>query len=160
MKFIPAATLLFALFCFSCKKSNTTTTTTGQTSVTANIDSIKGYYHGTTTGDSIYYYSDSAGIVQYAVRSFSNIDTLIVTSADTTSISVASKYYSVTFPYLYYYTGSDSVTVLIYQAHGDGGNITKSVVLVDSANNVNHININYSGGHNKRFTSTFALYKR
>ena len=160
MKFIPAAALLFVIFCFSCKKSSTTTTTTTQTSVAANIDSIKGYYYGTTTGDSVYYYTDTAGTVQYAIHSFSNPDSLVVTSADTTSITVASKYYSITFPYVYYYTGSDSVTFLVYNAQGQGGNITTSAVLVDTANNINHINVNISTGQHKRFTSTFALYKR
>ena len=158
MKFIPAV-LLIALFCFACKKSSTSSTTTFIPAAEY-IDSITGYYSGTTTGDSIYYYTDTAGKVQYAIRSFSIADSLVVTSADTTSITVASRYFSVTFPYVYYYTGSDSVTVLLYQSTGTAGNITSSAVLVDTANNINHINLNVSAGQNKRFTSTFALYKR
>ena len=160
MKFIPAALLLFVLFCFSCKKSSTTTTTAATNTLAANIDSIKGYYAGTTKGDSIYYYTDTAGKVQYGIRTFSSYDSLIVTSADTANITVASKYYNVTFPYVYYYTLADSTTYLQYYTQAESGYVGYYASLVDSANNVNHITVSVAPGHSKHFASTFVLYKR
>ena len=159
MKFLPAV-LLCAIIWFSCKKSNSSSNNTTYISAQELIDSITGSYSGTTSGDSIYYYVDTAGKVQYGIRSFSVADSLVVTSADTNSITVASRFYSVTFPYVYYYTGSDSVTILQQHSTGTAGNIISTAILVDTANNINHINFNMSAGQNKRFTSSFALYKR
>ncbi len=161
VKLVSAAVVLSILFCYSCKKTKTTTTTSAlELAIIANIDSMKGYYAGTTSGDSVYYYTDTSGTVKYGIRSFSWPDSLVVTSADTASITVVSRTYTVTFPYSYYYTSIDSVSYLRQYTPGDGGYLPFNAFLVDTANGINHLAINISYGANKHMTSNFALYKR
>jgi hypothetical protein len=121
---------------------------------------MKGYYAGSTSGDSLYYYVDLAGKLQYAVRSFSWPDSIVITAADTASITVTSRYYNITFPYYYYLTAFDSVSFLQNDSIGVGGYAPLNATLIDTANGVNHIAINISYGANKNITSSYALYKR
>ncbi len=162
VKLVPVALILFVLFFYSCKKTTTTTTTSSLSLYTIGvIDSMKGYYAGTTSGDSVYYYTDSAGVVQHTIRSFSWADSLVITSADdTASILASSRSYAITFPYYYYLTGVDSVSYLQYYTLAQGGYTPINAFFVDTANNINHIAINISYGYSKRLTSNFALYKR
>jgi len=121
---------------------------------------MKGYYAGITTGDSVYYYTDGSGKVQHAVRSFSWADSIVITAADTASITVTSARYNITFPYYYYLTTTDTVSYLQTNTVGQGGYVPFNATFVDTANGINHIALNVSYGYSKNFTSNFALYKR
>ena len=121
---------------------------------------MKGYYAGITSGDSLYYYTDSAGIVRYKIQSFSWPDSLVVTSPDSVSIAIASKFYNITFGYGDSLTLFDSVSYLQNYTLGQSGNIVYNAVLIDTANNINHIGVTIAYGYNKNITSNFALYKR
>ena len=121
---------------------------------------MKGYYAGITSGDSLYYYTDGAGKVQYAIRSFSWADSMVITAADTMSITIASKFYNFTFPYYFFLTALDSVSYLQTDTIGQGGYVPYNATLIDTANGINHIAIAVSYGYSKNYTSSFALYKR
>ena len=121
---------------------------------------MKGYYAGITSGDSVYFYTDVAGKVHSGVHSFSLLDSLVITAADSTSITVSSRLYNVTFAYYYYLTGFDSVSYLQVDSVGQGGYIPLNAYFVDTANGINHVGINISYGASKNITSNFVLYKR
>ena len=145
--------LLSIILFFACKK--TTSPTVLQLTL-ANIDSITGIYIGTTSGDSIY--TDSNG--KQTVNSFSWPDTLNITSPDTSNIIVASKYFTVNYPYGDSLTQYDSVTILQNETLGQNGYVIYNTVLTDTANLVNHIVINTQYTYNKNLVTNVYLYKR
>ncbi len=148
--------LLTVVSCFSCKKSTTTTTNTTSVSTIANIDSITGFYAGTTSGDSIYTNANGNQVIY----SFSWPDTLQVTSPDTANIIATSKYYTINYSYSYNLTATDSITVLQNYTLGDNGYIAYNTVLLDTANSVNHIIINTWYSYTKHTVTNVTLYKR
>ena len=159
--------MLLGFIFFSCKKSNNSTVAATVTN-TANIDSIIGRYYGVTSGDSIYTYTDSTGKQQQWLRSFSWIDTLVVTSADSVSIAAQAKYYAVTFAY------GDSlslpgdslglvnniITNLQTVVTNQSGYAAYTAYLCDTTIEYDHIIINILYGYNKRISSSFYLYSR
>ena len=159
LKLVLTSVIFLVLFCFSCQKSSTTTSSTSFPP-SGNIDSMKGYYAGITSGDSLYYYTDGSGKVQYAIRSFSLPDSMIITAADTMSITVATRFYNFTCPYYFYLTTIDTVSYLQTDSAGVGNYVLYNTTLIDTANGINHIAINVSYGYSKNYSSTFALYKR
>ncbi len=159
LRLVFTSIIFLLLFVFSCKKSSTTTSSISFPT-SGNIDSMKGYYAGTTYGDSLYYYTDATGKVQHAIRSFSWPDSLVITAADTMSITVVSKTYNVTFPYYFYLTTFDTVSYLQNETVEQGGYTPFNATLIDTANSINHIAINISYSYSKNITSSFALYKR
>jgi len=157
--------IIFLLFvCLSCNKNNNSTSTNTATTTIANIDSITGTYTGITSVDSIYNYTDSAGKAQQWVHSFSWPDTLHVTSADTASITVVSKFYTVTFPY------GDSLTLDyitdLQNTTGQNGYLAYNATLIDTTYfgnpliGADHINVTVGYGYNKYYYSNVALYSR
>lgn len=150
---------LSVVFSFGCKKSNNTSGTTTNNNTVEKIDSMVGYYYGTTSGDSIYSYSDSTGTHQW-LNSFSWADTLVVTSPDTININIASKYYAVNFYYGDSLTMYDSVTNLQNSNVAQNGYVISNAIFSDTANGVNHIAVSVWYGYAKHLTSNFKLYKR
>ena len=153
----------FVFVCFSCKKSSNSNTTSVSTSTIANIDSLEGTYSGTTSVDSIYTYTDSTGKTEQWVRSFTWPDTLTVTATDTVSITVVSKFYSVTFPY-YDSLTFDYITDL-QNTTAQNGYLAYNATLIDTTSvasllDVNHLLINVGYGYNKYYYSNFVLYRR
>ena len=153
------AAVLVIFGCYSCKKSNTATPTVATIGSAANIDSIAGYYVGTTSGDSIYTYTDGTGAVKQWIQSFSWPDTIQLSSADSISITAASKYYNITYGY------GDSLTFefvsyLQNQTLGQNGYSAYNTTLVDSANSVNHVIIDVWYSYNKHYQSNVTLLRR
>jgi len=155
--------LSIVLICFSCNKNNNTATVAVPTSVYANIDSVTGKYAGITSGDSLYTYTDSAtGQVKQWVHSYSWPDTLLVTSADTTTITVTSKFYTVSFPYQ---VGSTYTSINVNTDIGNTETVIgtvqggQNVSLSDTTDGDNHLIINFSNGQ-KSTTSNVYLYSR
>ena len=148
--------VLLVISVYSCKKSASTATPTVKASTIANIDSITGYYVGTTSGDSIYTKSDGSQVI----NSFSWPDTLHITSPDTATIIASSKYYTISYFYGDSLTAADSVTTLRNQTTGENGYVVFSSSLLDTANSINHLIINIAHNYNKRLTSNVTLYKR
>jgi hypothetical protein len=153
------ALAMLLLVCFSCKKSNNSTTTSSTLITTVNIDSMKGYYVGTTSGDSIYVYTDTAGKKQQWVHTFTGQDTLVVTSPDTATITVSSKYYTISFPYGDSLTFS-YVTNLQKASLEDNGYYVYNAQLTDTASGVNHMLVNVNYSYVKNIISNVLLYKR
>lgn len=122
----------------------------------ANIDSITGLYVGITSGDSIVTAPDGS----QSIHSFAWPDTLNITSPDTTNIIVASKYYTVNYPYGDSLTQYDSVTILQNQTLGDNGFVLYNTVLTDTANLINHIVINTQYTYTKNVVTNVHLLKR
>jgi hypothetical protein len=163
---LPIVLLVFIFF--SCKKNSNTSTTTVVTSTTANIDSMEGYYYGVTSGDSIYTYTDSTGKQVQWLRSFSSLDTLIVTSSDSVSITATGKYYTITFPY------GDSlslpgdslglvnniITTLQTVVTNQNGYASFVANFCDTTLEYDHLGINVQYGYSKHLTSDFALYSK
>jgi len=157
VKRLLACVLLISVFCYSCKKSNNATVTSLTTA--ANIDSLVGHYQGTTSGDSVYDYTDSLGNKAQWVHSFSVPDTLIVTSPDTATILVTSKYYSVSFPY------GDSLTFAYVTnlQNGlaiDNGYFQCNAVMTDTTDGPNHMIVNLEFSYTKNVISNVTLYQR
>jgi len=160
-------TLLVFIF-FSCKKSSTTAVTATSAVNTALIDSVLGYYYGVTSGDSIYTYIDSTGKQKQWLRSFSWLDTLIVTTADSVSFTASSKTYNITFPYgdsLAVYGDSlglvnNIVTTLQTIATNQNGYAYYSATFCDTTLEYDHLTINVQYGYSKRVTSNFVLYSK
>lgn len=157
VKRILVPVILFIFICYSCKKNNNNVVT--PTSTIANIDSITGSYYGTTTGDSLFSYKDSTGVMHQWVHSFTWADTLQVTSSDTLNITVVSKFYTITFPYY------DSLTLypltyLTIGTPGQGANGSYNASLTDTTDLINHLVVNVWYGYNKQYTSNVLLYKR
>jgi len=163
---LPVVLLMFIFF--SCKKSSNTPTAIVTTSTRANIDSMEGYYYGITAGDSIYTLTDSTGKQQQWLRSFSSLDTLVVTSTDSVSITATGKYYTITFPY------GDSLS-LVGDSLGLVNNIITTLTTVvtnqngyasfaanfcDTTLEYDHLSINVQYGYSKHVASHFALYSK
>lgn len=153
---------LIVVACYSCKKSSNTVVTTPSTIYT-NIDSMTGFYAGTTSGDSIYTYTDASGKPQQWIHSFSFPDTLTVTSPDTTTIAVSSKYYNTSFSYgdslslvFTNVTTDVSYTVTTLQNQISG----QTTTFTDSTSGINHVIVKTSNGYMKSVTSNVTLYKR
>lgn len=147
--------LIAVVSCFSCKKS-TTATPTATASTIANIDSITGYYAGITSGDSIFTNADGS----QALHSFSWPDTLHISSPDTASIIVTSKYFTINYSYGDSLTAVDSVTTLQNVALGQNEYVVYNTILTDTANNINHLIINTWYNYTKHVVSNVRLYKR
>jgi len=157
VKTVSIALILLIFVCFSCQKNNNNNVS--PTLTIPNIDSIKGYYYGITSGDSIYTYTDGSGKKQQWIQSFSWNDTLYVTSADTASITAASKYYTLNFGY------GDSLTVnyitfLQNQTLGQNGYVIYNASLCDTTLTEDHLTINIWYSYNKHIVSNFVLYSR
>jgi hypothetical protein len=153
--------LLVVVFC-ACKKSTNNTTAVATTTI-ADIDSLTGHYAGTTSFDSIYTYTDSTGNTQQWVHSAVWPDTLLVTANDTASVTVTSKFYTVTLPY------GDSLTfdyiTNLQTTTGQNGYLTYSATLIDttyvlSALALDHMVVNLGYGYNKYYHSNATLYSR
>lgn len=159
VKLLLASIILCTLVCFSCKKSSTSTSVTPSATTIANIDSLTGSYAGSTRVDSLYSYTDSAGISHSWLNSFGVADTFKITSSDTTNITVASKLYSLKFSYgdsltLY------SVTNLQNENLNENSYVTYKATLSDTSAGINHIVVNIWYGYNKHYFSSFYLYSR
>jgi len=154
--------LSIVLVCLSCNKHDVVATAAVPTSVYANIDSIAGVYTGVTSGDSVYTYTDSTGQLKQWVRSFSLLDTLTVTSPDTLTIVVASKFYNASFAYNVYNTvtsvnvNTDVYTIETVLQTMQAGT---SVSLSDSTDGLNHLIVNLANGQ-KSATSNVTLLNR
>ena len=138
---------------FACKKNVPAPTVLQVTQ--ADIDSITGIYVGTTSGDSIV----TAANGTQTINSFSWPDTLTVTSPDTSNIIVASKYYTVNYPYsdaLTQYT----LTTLQNETLGNNGYVIYNTVLTDTADLINHIVINTQYSYSKNVVTNVYLLRR
>ncbi len=154
-----AIVLLFSVIGYSCKKKKNNNTTVTPTTTQANIDSLVGFYYGTTSGDSLYSYTDTAGVLHQTVHSFSWTDSVFVVANDTTTVTVASKFYTVTFPYTNGLTVG-SITNLFCQFANYGNYGTYTVNLTDTTNTANHLVVRSAYGYSKNYITDVLLYKR
>jgi hypothetical protein len=154
---------LVVLVNFSCKKSSSTTAVIASQNSSIYIDSIAGYYAGTTSGDSVYTYIDSTGKPAQWVHSFSLPDTIFVSSPDSISIHVSSKYFAAVLPY------GDSLTITSVDINTDIASVStmlQNTVLGqftsfnDTASSINHIILNVGNSGAKSFQSSVYLYNR
>ena len=164
-----ATVLLLVFVFFACKKTSTSTTNTSTVSTAIpNIDSIKGYYQGSTAGDSLYSWVESSGIEHQWLHSFTWADSVNVTSADTFHVTVASKYNKITIPYgdsLTYLTLKDTATLCIatslqLQNVSENGYVSYNATLADTTDGFNHLVINVWYSYNKHYKSDLWLSRR